>query len=67
MSTRPSSGLRVPHGRLVPLSQPGRFARKFEQHLSRLADQVRHYIDFAAGTTALAFVHDDEEREHLGL
>ncbi|CAD6228459.1 unnamed protein product [Miscanthus lutarioriparius] len=64
---RPSSGLRVPHGRHLLLPQPGGFARKLAQHLSRPADRVRQYIDVAAGTTALVFVHDDEDLEHLAL
>jgi hypothetical protein len=57
----------VPHGRHVPLPQPGGFARKLTQHLSRPADRERLYIDVAAGTTALVFVHDDEDMEHLAL
>jgi hypothetical protein len=57
----------VPHGRHVPLPQPGGFARKLTQHLSRPADRERQYIDVAAGTTALVFVHDDEDLEHLAL
>ena len=45
----------------------GRFACELVQHLSRLADRVRLFVDFAIITTALVFVHDDEDLEHLAL
>ena len=55
------------HWRHVPLPQQGRFACELVQHLSRLADRVRLLVDFAIRTTALVFVHDHEDLEHLAL
>lgn len=37
------------------------------QHRSRLAKRVHPFVDFAACTTALIFVHEDKALAHLAL